>query len=97
MDETRSRDSIRKAASDAMKAGGDIGRRVRDLTLESLAFILVGRVSDRALDSLFENSGVCAQFIVRKRLHRWLECIDLFDHRSDRLQKPLNAATENLR
>ena len=37
MDETRSRDSIRKAASDAMKAGGDIGRRVRDLTLESLA------------------------------------------------------------
>ena len=37
MDETRSRDSIRKAASDAMKAGGDIARRVRDLTLESLA------------------------------------------------------------
>ena len=37
MDETRSRDSIRKAASDAIKAGGDIGRRVRALTLESLA------------------------------------------------------------
>jgi hypothetical protein len=37
MDETRSRDSIRKAAGEAMKAGGDIARRMRELTLESLA------------------------------------------------------------
>lgn len=36
MAEDRSRDSIRQAASDAMKAGGDIARRVRDLTLEAL-------------------------------------------------------------
>ena len=37
MDETRSRDSIRQAASEAMKAGGDIARRMRDVTLEALA------------------------------------------------------------
>jgi gas vesicle protein len=37
MDETRSRDSIRKAAGEAMKAGGDIARRMREVTLESLA------------------------------------------------------------
>ena len=29
-------DSLRKAASDAMKAGEDVTRRVRDLTLEAL-------------------------------------------------------------
>lgn len=29
-------DSLRKAASDAMKAGGDVTRRMRDLTLEAL-------------------------------------------------------------
>ena len=37
MDETRSRDSIRKAAGEAMKAGGDIARRMREVTLQSLA------------------------------------------------------------
>jgi hypothetical protein len=30
-------DSLRKAASDAIKAGEDVGRRVRDLTLSALA------------------------------------------------------------
>jgi hypothetical protein len=36
MAEDRSRDSIRQATADAMKAGGDIARRVRGLTLEAL-------------------------------------------------------------
>jgi hypothetical protein len=36
MAEKRSTDSIRQAASESMKAGEDVGRRVRDLTLEAL-------------------------------------------------------------
>ncbi len=36
MAEKRSKDTIRQAAADAMKAGEDVGRRVRDLTLEAL-------------------------------------------------------------
>jgi len=36
MAEKRSKDTIQQAAADAMKAGEDVGRRVRDLTLEAL-------------------------------------------------------------
>jgi len=36
MAEKRSKDTIRQAAADAMKAGEDVGRRVRDITLEAL-------------------------------------------------------------
>jgi len=36
MAENHSSDSIRQAASDSVKTGGDISRRVRDLTLEAL-------------------------------------------------------------
>lgn len=36
MAEKRSKDSIRQAAADAMKAGEDVTRRMRDLTLEAL-------------------------------------------------------------
>jgi hypothetical protein len=37
MAENRTADTLRKAASEAMKSGEDVGRRVRDITLQALA------------------------------------------------------------
>jgi hypothetical protein len=76
--------------------GESLGQEfVERRTFASLSFILVGRVSDRTLNVLFENSGARAQLIVRKRLHRRFERVDLLDYWSNRLQESLIAATED--